>query len=993
MNRLTWLGVVLLGLGIVVLPALAVEESPYIVRNFNASDGLSQNTINAMLQTADGYLWLATQEGLSRFDGVTFRNFVQFDPKSYNTGFVTALGKGRNDSLLIGLSKDGVIRLERDRFAPVGVVPDLANATTRAIVETGDGTLWIGADNGLFQVTNGKIRRYGIEDGLGDPQVFSLLPDNQGGLWIGTAEGGLSHLQENRITTRTTASGLPDNRVRALMMSPEGDLVFGAGASLCTLRQGQLTTHRFDGVPPEDFIRTLTFGPKGTIWAGFYTSGLRVHPQMGSDQWLPFGEVLSSVRDHEGNVWVGCGGSGLYSFQERFTHYLGEKEGLTKPVLWSVLQSRDGAYWLATNGAGVALYREGRMRTFTTGNGFPSLVATSICQTRDETIWVGDNDGRLSFLHGDRFTTIQLGERMKQRIIYSIFEDSQGRLWVATGQGLFYSHDRQRFTRLSTREGLVYDSVRRVSEDRNGTLWILTDGGLSKYQGGKFVNWSEKEGGLPATGLLSIEFEESGHMWLGSRFGGLIHFDGTRFTPITSRHGLFNDIIFSIVDDRQGHYWMSCNKGVFYVAKEELSSFVAGKIQRIRSFPLGVEDGLTETECNGGRTPSGILNDRGELCFPTMAGMLVIKPGLRKKNMLPPPLRIESIRFDQQEPVVTFGKSPLLFGPGRGEIELQYTALSFVNPRKVMFRYRLEGYDRDWVEAGTRRTAYYTNLAPGKYTFRVTACNNDEVWHPTGVPLEIVIRPAFYQTAWFRWLLVLLLGSIVAGAVALRIRALHRKGAELTRLVAERTLDLRQANSELATANETISQANSELRAKTDQLQHLNLQLERLSHLDGLTGIHNRRYFEEHLALEWRRACRRHNSIAIIMVDVDFFKLFNDRYGHLAGDECLKKVAEALAIVNRPGDLLARYGGEEFIIVLPDTDLAGAQLLGEKMRRRVAETGIAHEESTVSGHVTISVGLVASVPEARQSPNDFVLLADEALYKAKRSGRNRVETI
>lgn len=986
------LGLILCG-WVATLPAAGVsEDASFIVRNFNANDGLSQNTVNSILQTADGYLWLATQEGLSRFDGVSFSNYTQFDPLSFNTGYVTALAGGRDGSLLVGLSKDGVLRLRGERFVPLCRVPELARVTTNAIVETTDGTVWIGSDNGLFQVRGGRTRRYGIEDGLRDIQIGALLPDDRGGLWIGTAEGGLSHLQNGRITTRTSAEGLPSDRVWALSRAPGHDLLFGAGGTLCSLQQGVLSIHRFADVMPGDYIRTLTIDRKGGIWAGFYTSGLRIHRSDGSNERLRFNEVISSAIDHEGNVWIGCGGAGIFRFQERYLHYLGAREGLTRPPLWSVLQTRDGAIWMTTNGGGLAVYQDGKMRMYTPQNGFPSMIPTTLCQTRDGTLWVGDNEGRLSRWLGDRFVSIQLGERMQQRVIFSIYEDSRGHLWVASAQGLFHSQDRQSFARYSTRDGLVDDSVRTVMEDHAGALWIVTDAGLSKFQQGRFTSWTQREG-LPVPGLLSIHIDADNHLWLGSRFGGLVHFDGRRFTTITTRQGLFNDIVFAIVDDRQGRFWMSCNKGVFYVFPQELADFVAGKVSRIRSYPLGVEDGLTEAECNGGRTPAGILNDRGEICFPSMAGLLLIKTGQKKKNSIPPPLVIESVTFDQQTRIVHPTSPSLRFGPGRGEIEIHYTALSYTNPAKVMFRYRLEGYDKEWVEAGTRRTAFYTNLPPGKYAFRVTACNNDEVWHPSGVSLAIDIRPAFYQTNWFQALLGLLLASLLGGGVTLRIHAFRKKQRELARLVAERTADLRQANVELASANETISRKNGELQAKTDQLQKLNLRLERLSHLDGLTGIHNRRYFEEHLALEWRRASRRQSPIAIIMVDVDFFKLYNDQYGHLAGDDCLKKVAEGLGIVNRPGDLLARYGGEEFIVVLPDTDLAGARTLAERMRARVEALRIPHEESPAGKHVTISLGVVCGVPQAKQTSNDFVLIADEALYKAKREGRNRVEVL
>jgi diguanylate cyclase (GGDEF)-like protein len=378
---------------------------------------------------------------------------------------------------------------------------------------------------------------------------------------------------------------------------------------------------------------------------------------------------------------------------------------------------------------------------------------------------------------------------------------------------------------------------------------------------------------------------------------------------------------------------------------------------------------MGSSECNGGVQPCGWSTRGGWLCIATVRGLAVLDPGAIRLNRRPPPVVIEQMISDGRP--VSFSPG-LGLSPGRHRVEFRFTALSLVAPEKELFRYRLEGYDSNWVDAGTHREAVYTGLPPGRYTFRVIACNNDGIWNKQGASFSFVQLPHFYQTWWFLLLAVLLASAAIFGAVALRLRASRHREAGLTRLVDERT---------------------ALLADRSRQLESANRKLRELSNRDVLTGVANRRRFETVLDAEWRRAARMTLPLSILMADIDHFKPYNDAYGHQRGDDCLKRVAEAMSRgLQRAGDLLARYGGEEFVVILPGHTLDQAASVAERLRKVVEDLRIPTSVSGVAPSVTISVGVASAVPREKETSESLVAAADEALYRAKREGRNRVLT-
>jgi len=371
-------------------------------------------------------------------------------------------------------------------------------------------------------------------------------------------------------------------------------------------------------------------------------------------------------------------------------------------------------------------------------------------------------------------------------------------------------------------------------------------------------------------------------------------------------------------------------------------------------------DGLASAECNGGAQPAGCRTRDGCLWFPTIRGVAVVDPQHLRKNAVPPPVRVEELLAGGDIVPVADG---IALPPGTRNLEIRYTALCFLAPERVLFRYKLEGYEDQWVDAGGRRSAFYTAMPPGRYRFKVEACNNDGVWNRAGAGFEFRLQPRLYQTWPFRAAALIGLCLAAYWLFRFRVRTLKARQRQLEAVIEQRTGELRQAN----------------------------LDLERLARMDGLTGLANHRTFHERLDEEWRRCVRAQDSLSLLVIDLDHFKPYNDAHGHLEGDACLKRVAEAIdSQVRRPTDLTARYGGEEFAVILSMTQEEGALFVADAQRAVVEELAIPHGASPVSPFVTISLGVATTIPAKDESPEGLLARADAALYRAKAAGRNRV---
>ncbi len=960
------------GLGIALLAAFSAPSASaldpgraltqYRHDHWYIEEGLPQSSVEAIFQTRDGYLWLGTQEGLARFDGVRFAVFDRSNTPALRHNRVVALYQDGVGALWIGTEGGGLTRYEGGEFTTRRVADGLPNDRVRAITEDASGQLWIGTDGGLVVVPRQGSRGFERMTNLPGQTVLALQPRRAGGVWVGTESGLVWCSKAAGAATRVAASIPP---ILSLWEDEDGSVWAGTLRGLFHVQGSTVRAFGASAGLPEAPIHAVLGDRDGNLWVGVEGRGLcRIRGGrvafLTTREGLSNDSVLRLFEDREGSLWIGMQDGGLDRLADgKFVTWT-TREGLPGDIVWPIFGDRDGNVWVGTSANGLGRFRDGRFGRVTARDGLTSDSIQAIAEDRNGALWIGTRGGGLDRLQGGRVQAFTTREGLPVDSVSALWPDADGALWVGMRNGGLAMVRGGVVVPAPGAETLRNTSIYDILRGRNGDLWIATNGsGLVRLRGDRLERFTV-ENGLSSDIIDSLHEDDDGTLWVGTYGGGLVRRRGDRFTAYTTAQGLFDDAVFRVLDDGLGNLWMSCNKGVFRVSRAEIEDLDRGAIGRLHPVAYGRADGMKSRECNGANQPAGWRAPDGRLWFPTIHGAATIDPARIPKNGVPPPVVVEEILADGS-PLPP--SKALEIGPGKDSLEIRYTATSLLVPERVRFRYKLEGFDRDWIDAGARRTAYYTQVPPGTYRFTVKAANNDGVWNQAGASVSFRVQPPFYRTPGFLAVGFLVALGLTATAYRLQVRRVHAREQTLMRLVEQRTRELEDLNRALA----------------------------RLSSLDGLTGLLNRRAFDETLAVEWRRAYRSETPVSLILADIDSFKAFNDIYGHQGGDDCLRWVARTLtASFARAGDFVARYGGEEFVVLLPGTGIAQAKILAERVRADVEALGILHEGSSAAGIVTLSAGVATLVPREGISPAVLVSEADRALYEAKGRGRNTV---
>jgi PAS domain S-box-containing protein len=770
-------------------PSLAISQ--YIHDVWKTANGLPQNSILCIAQTHDGYLWFGTEVGLVRFDGVRFVTFDTRSTPAFTSNEVDALLADRAGNLWIG-TRSGLVLMSQGRFRMAFTKTELQNSSVSALYEDSAGTIWIGTDGGgVSALKNGKLSTYNRRNGLADDVVFAFATDRHDGLWIAT-HAGLSHWSAGRFVPLTSKS-LSGLDIRSLCADRSGGLWVGANKDglLHITADGNLTAYSRRNGLSGDQIWSVQEDSLGVIWVGTDSGLTRIDAGVLSrytqENGLSGDVITTTFEDAEGSLWVGSSGGGLNRFRQGSFATFGKNEGLSSNVTLATYQDREGALWLGTFNAGVNRLKDGRIQTFRMADGLPDDTVFSVTEDRHGDHWFGTRSG-LSRLHDGRIQFYGPSTGAPQSGVQCTFVDSHGDLWSGSRAGLT-RYDGSRFTTYTTQDGLLSNNVFAIYQaPGNETIWVGTARGLNQFSNGVFKSFAAPSaGGKPGPAsdiIFSILGDDDGTLWLGTNGGGLLRFQNGHFTSLTTKEGLFDDAVFQVLDDGAGSLWLSSNMGISRVAKDQLNAFAAHRIAKISYRSFGTADGMRIVECNGGFQPAGWRLADGRLLFPTMLGAASVQPRRVASVKMPPPVVIERVSVDNHD---LAGTGALSSPPGKGQLEFQYTALSFINPEKIHFKYMLEEYEDDWVDAGSRRTAYYTNIPPGTYTFRVMAANADGVWSNGNARVTVTLPPHFYQTLPFRILELAGLFSLVAAAYGIRVRNMRTREKKLLELVEERT--------------------------------------------------------------------------------------------------------------------------------------------------------------------------------------------------------------
>jgi ligand-binding sensor domain-containing protein/signal transduction histidine kinase len=758
----------ILGLLIFVFHSTCFAQALFDV--WTTDQGLPQNAIQDIVQTRDGYLWLATTDGLVRFDGVRFTVFNSGNTPGLKSNRFTRLFEDREGTLWIGTEDAGLARYKDGAFVTYTVADGLPSNWILQI--RGDpnpnGKIWVRASGGIMiwpektllprdlrvdlpasrfryldrqcgiwfydgvnlsHTKDGVETIYAVKDGLTSDRVTALFLDREGSLWIANAKAELQRLRNGTFRTYTARDGLPEEPARSFYQDREGHLWLATNAGLARLSYGNDDT-RYDAARPNERVRRYT-----------------------TAEGLSSNTISSIYEDVEGSLWVGTANKGLNHLRRQVISSYSVRDGLAADNVYPIYQDRNGSIWMGTWAEGLSVYNNDRFTPYPrqkTGE-LGSLV-TSIAEDRQGRLWVGSYH-EVCWLKNGNCQPFAEKLQLNGGGISVIFEDRKGDFWLGTDNAGLYRYHEARLSHFGPDEGFPSIGIHAIVEDRDGILWIGTYGGLVKFKDEKPTVYTTRDG-LASNRIRSLYQDADGTLWIGTSDGGLTRYKDNHFTSYTVRDGLFNSGVFQILEDDHGYLWCSCNQGIYRLSKRELNDFADGKIHQITSTVFGKADGMLNQECNGGEQPAGIKARDGKLWFPTQGGVAVVDPEAVRINSHPPPVVIESALVDR---VARDLNQPLRIEPGQTSLEIHYAGLSFIKPEQVKFRYKLEGVDHDWVDAGNRRVAYYSHLAPGTYTFTVVAANSDSVWNTTGRQLRITIIPPF----WLRWWFLILCAVVI----------------------------------------------------------------------------------------------------------------------------------------------------------------------------------------------------------------------------------------
>ncbi|HET7624090.1 MAG TPA: two-component regulator propeller domain-containing protein [Verrucomicrobiae bacterium] len=790
----------------------ARDISQYSCQSWNRQGRLPANGINAITQTRDGYLWLGTQMGIVRFDGVDFKLFNLPEIPQFRTQMISALAASRDGGFWFGIRNGSLgFHDKRGNFSPISAAWAEAGMNVLSLRETGDGAVWMGTGNGTARWIVGNTNQSQFFENL--PNVSVIYQDSGNRVWLGTADRGLFYWQDGKIIP------FPDpvfktEGVFAIAEDSLGRIWVGNKVGL---RCYNPDFHPAAISPTYTEVRALLVDRHGVLWVGTSGDGLACYKN-GTFSFLKKADGLAGdyvtalCEDQEGSLWVGTR-NGLSQLTDVKLPVFSVSEGILPGAYHDASASASGGLWAAAS-FGITYFDGVNATNWTSTNGLSNSYTKRIFEAKNGDVYLINGNKDIQILSGGKIIATYPNTNWPT----AFAEDSSG--VVASVAGYLFRVGRDYFVPYTydTTNTPPFYWIRNLFGCKNGSILVASVNGVFRIKNGAWQRWTV-ENGLSDYNVLWVSQDEQGTIWAGLTTG-ISRIKENKITNITRENGLLDNFVSAMIPDNHGSMWINSSRGIFRVSARSLNDFADGKTSRVECEAFNGQEAVktidtTEAEYTACKTADG------RIWIPCPQGLVMIDPSHLIENTEPPPVHIQQVRANGVE-LRRDGTHPRI-RPGKGELEFRFSAPSFISPQKEKFRYQLEGYDAEWVDAGDRRVALYANLKPGEYRFHVQAANADGVWNTAGDSMSVVLPPYFHQTLWFRILCALAALGVLLGLYGWRTRHLQLRQVKLREANELLESKVRARTSELASANVALQQ---EIENHKRAQMQLNLEIE-----------------------------------------------------------------------------------------------------------------------------------------------------------------------
>ena len=777
---------VLCGIASLSLPAHSQDPNDLGSQSWSTENGLPQNSVHQIFQSADGYIWVATEGGIARFNGVDFKIFNPESTPEITSDDICCFTQNGAGPLWIA-SSDGLLQYSAGTFRRYSIADGLPASRTSNLAATDNGSLLLLTTDGIVSFSGSRFATISLPDSS-VPSAMATAHD--GSVWIASNSGIFQYLHGRILPLPLSSTSTPKD-IQGIGFFPDHSLWLRTGTNLTVLKKGHIRILSIGHDISASRIQSVLAGSQGELWIGtnrglFFLGKLDNRPHAVSN--LGSDSILSLTQDKENNLWVGTETSGLQILRPQNFRTI---PSLPDHLITALTQSSDGAMWVGTDGDGLDRLQAGNIQHLSTHSGLLSETILALAPGVDGGMWIGTPDG-LNHIEDAKVRTYTSADGLPDDLIRSLLSDDDGSLWIGTRHGLAHLQN-DRFVTLTRSDGLGSDLVGALLKSQTSNshdLWIGTLDGLTRLRDGHIKTFTKTDG-LSGNTITALAEDPHGTLWVGTKGAGLNAITTTGF--ISLHRNDLPQTIDSILQDDRGNLWLGSSRGIIRVSAAALIK--CGLLSTCDPHPVsyGRADGMPTEEAVGVGHPAAWRTTEGLLWFATRRGVAVTDPTRLPENLIPPPVVIERFTVDGVDMPLTPIEQPI--GPGHTSFAFEYAGLSYVAPAKVRYRYQLEGFDQRWTEAGSRPIAYYTNLPSRHYRFRVQAANNDGIWNETGAQIVFNVRPPFYRRLWF---LPLVLG--VAGAVALLLYRLRvrRLQSQFQAVLAERNRVAREIHDTLA---------------------------------------------------------------------------------------------------------------------------------------------------------------------------------------------------